>query len=107
MIMMIVSVPVDAAENIAKKLLSKRIAGCVQILKSVESIYIWKGKLETADESILFVKLPKKNKSAAQEIIKEVHPYEVPEILSVDVSSNEDYRRWLYAAASDKWPKKI
>jgi len=72
MIMMIVSVPADAAENIVRKLLSKRIAGCVQILKSVESVYIWKGKLETANESILFVKLPKNNKSAAMKIIKEV-----------------------------------
>lgn len=107
MIMMIVSAPADAAENIAKELLAKRIAGCVQILKSVESVYIWKGKLETDDESILFVKLPKKNESAAQEIIKEAHPYEVPEILSVDVSSNEEYRRWLYEVASDKRPKKI
>ncbi len=99
MIMMIVSVPAEAAENIAEKLLSKRIAGCVQILKSVESIYIWKEKLETADENILFVKLPKKNKSAALKTIKESHPYEIPEILSVDVSSNEDYRRWLYEVA--------
>jgi len=98
MIMMIVSVPsVELARSIAHKLLTNSVAGCVQILKSVESIYLWKEKQETANESILFIKLPKKNRRNAEKIIREIHIYEIPEILSFNIDANQDYKRWLYS----------
>lgn len=84
----------EKAEEIAQKLLEERLAGCVQIIGPISSKYWWKGKIEQTLEWLCIIKAGDYNR--VERLIKEIHPYEVPEILAVPIIfGNPDYLRWL------------
>ena len=84
------------AEKIAKSLIDKRLAPCVQILGPIKSIYRWKGKIETATEWACVIKTRKSLYKKVEKAIKKIHPYEVPEIIAVPIAAaNKDYLKWI------------
>jgi len=84
------------AREIARKLLEERLAACVQVLGPVRSRYRWEGKLEEATEWLCLIKAKAADYERIESTIKEVHPYEVPEILAVPITAgNPDYLAWL------------
>ena len=86
----------EAAERIAKSIVEKRLAACVQIVGPIESVYRWKGKIEKAVEWLLLIKSKKSLYAELEKSIREMHPYEVPEIISVPISQGfKDYLNWL------------
>ena len=86
----------ETARRIANKLVTEKIAACANILPSVESIYRWKDKIESGNETLVFFKLSEDRQSAFQEKLRSLHPYEVPEIVFVPVASGlTDYLRWV------------
>ena len=86
----------EDAEKIAKTLLEKRLAGCVQIVGPIESTYWWKGNVETAEEWLLFIKTRKNLYEELEKAVKEIHPYETPEIIAMPiVTGSKDYLEWL------------
>ncbi|MCX8083024.1 MAG: divalent-cation tolerance protein CutA [bacterium] len=83
------------AEKIARKLLVDKLAGCVQIFP-VLSMYRWKGKVEKSKEYLCIIKTKKGLYKKVEKVIKEMHSYDVPEILVCDiVSGSKDYIDWL------------
>ena len=87
---------VEAARRISNQLVSEKLAACANILPSVESIYRWKGKIESGNETLVFFKVSEDGRSAFQEKLRSLHPYEVPEIIFVPVSSGlPEYLRWV------------
>lgn len=92
------------AEKIANVLIDKKLAACVQIAGPIKSIYRWKGKIETAKEWICIVKTRKSLYKKVEKQIKELHPYEVPEIIAVSiVRGSKDYLKWLSIEAVKKY----
>ena len=86
----------EDAEKIAKTLVEKRLAGCVQIVGPIESTYWWKGNVETAEEWLLFIKTRKNLYEELEKAVKEIHPYETPEIIAMPiVTGSKDYLEWL------------
>lgn len=86
----------EDAEKIANIALEKRLAGCVQILGSIKSTYWWKGKIENADEYLCILKSKKSLYAELEKVIKDIHPYETPEIIAVSiVAGYEGYLKWL------------
>jgi len=82
-------------EKIVSSLLEENLAACINSW-GVNSQYIWKGKVEKSREKILFIKTRRENYRKVEEKIKEVHPYEVPEIICIDVKEGyEKYLRWI------------
>ena len=81
---------------IIKALLDKRLAACVNELPGIISRYWWKGAVETSREILLMAKT---RRSMVEKIIaetKKVHPYEVPEIISVEIKEGSaDYLKWI------------
>ena len=75
-----------------KFLVEKKLAACVQI-SAIDSVYSWKGKIEKAKEYRLVIK--GRSFSAIEKALKKIHPYEVPEIISVPVKSNKSYLNWI------------
>jgi periplasmic divalent cation tolerance protein len=62
----------------------------------MESIYRWKEKIETGNETLVFFKLTEDRQAAFQEKLRSLHPYEVPEIILVPVANGlPDYLRWV------------
>ncbi len=84
------------AEKMGKCLIDKRLAACVQIAGPVESVYRWKGRIETAKEFVCVIKTRKSLYKKVEKKIKELHPYEVPEIIAIPITEgSRDYLRWL------------
>ena len=93
----------EDGEIIAKTLVEQRLAGCVQIVGSILSTYWWKGNVETADEWMCFIKSKKDLYGELERSIKEVHPYERPEIIAMPiVAGSKDYLRWLSNELKEK-----
>jgi periplasmic divalent cation tolerance protein len=86
----------EAAQRISNQLVAEKFAACANIMPAIESIYRWKGKIETGSETLVFFKLSEDRQSAFQEKLRSLHPYEVPEIIFVPVSSGlPNYLRWV------------
>jgi periplasmic divalent cation tolerance protein len=86
----------DDAEKIATALVEKRLAACVQIVGPVQSTYRWQGKIERAEEWQCLIKSRQDLFSELEQVIKALHPYEVPEIIALTVTAGSaDYLQWL------------
>jgi len=86
----------EDAEKIARRLVENRLAGCIQIVGPIMSTYWWKGNVETAEEWLLLIKSRKDLYEEIEEAIKEIHPYETPEIIATSiVAGSKEYLEWL------------
>jgi periplasmic divalent cation tolerance protein len=86
----------ETAREISNELITKKLAACANILPAIESIYRWKDQIESGNETLVLFKLSEGRQSAFQEQLRSLHPYEVPEIIFVPVSSGlPEYLRWV------------
>jgi len=86
----------EDAEKIAKALVEKRLAGCIQIVGPIVSTYWWKGNVETAGEWLCFIKSKKTLYDELEKAIRDIHPYETPEIIAIPIiSGSKGYLEWL------------
>lgn len=86
----------EDAERIARSLVEGRLAGCVQIVGPVTSVYRWKGRIETAGEWLCLIKSRADLYGAIEESILALHPYQTPEIIALPVAAgSRDYLEWL------------
>ena len=86
----------EIAHRISNQLVSERFAACANILPSVESIYRWKGKIESGNETLVFFKVSEDRQSAFQDELRLLHPYDVPEIVFLPVASGlPEYIQWV------------
>ena len=86
----------ETARRVSNQLVSEGLAACANALPAIESIYRWKGKIESASEALVFFKVSGERQSAFQDKLRSLHPYEVPEIIFVPVASGlPEYLRWV------------
>ena len=80
-----------AADRIARTLVEARLAACVQIVPGLQSIYRWQGAIEEASEIQLIAKTPRARAEALAARLREIHPYEVPEIVTIEARASAAY----------------
>ena len=86
----------EEARHIARAVIDRRLAACVNIVPQVESIYRWKGEVETANESLLVIKTTASVFEKLRVALKELHSYEVPECIELTVTDgSEAYLDWI------------
>jgi periplasmic divalent cation tolerance protein len=86
----------EGAKKIAQTLVEQRLAGCVQMVGPVKSVYRWKGQVESAVEWQCWIKTRRSKYDAVANAIRQHHTYEVPEILAMPiVAGYEPYLQWL------------
>ena len=84
------------ANTIALALVEAKVAACVNILPRAQSVYCWQGTVESATEIPLFIKSTAANYPALEAIIRQHHPYDVPEIIALPVAHGlPAYLNWV------------
>lgn len=86
----------DEADKLAKTLVDQKLAACVNIIRGISSIYEWKDKICIDDEILLLIKSRKDLFDEIKSAIISLHPYELPEIISIPIIDGLDpYLKWI------------
>ncbi len=86
----------EDANKIAKTLLAKKLAGCIQIIGPMTSHYYWENEICQDDEWMCLIKSSKQNYEAIETTIQKIHPYDVPEIITLPIiAGSKGYLNWL------------
>jgi len=95
MIVFYVTFPdMETAQEIGEKLIMNKVIACANYT-STHSVYMWEKNLVKEPEIVAHFKTSNKNRNITHEKILEMHPYEVPCILSWEVIANKDYEKWI------------
>jgi periplasmic divalent cation tolerance protein len=87
------------AEKIARALVEQKLAACVNMLAACSSVYRWQGKIETAEEIPLLIKTRAEIFPEVEAAIRQLHPYELPEIVGIPLAhGSSEYLAWINAA---------
>jgi periplasmic divalent cation tolerance protein len=86
----------EEAHKVAEALLKNKDAACVNIVHGIRSLFWWHDKLDSAQESLLIVKSKASLLSEIVRLVKEVHSYDVPEVIALPIiGGNPDYLDWI------------
>jgi periplasmic divalent cation tolerance protein len=95
-LILVTTSPRAEAKRIAHALVDERLAACVNLIGGVHSVYRWKETVETADEVLLVIKTRQEKVDAVRTRVHELHSYEVPEFLVLDVADGSSaYLAWI------------
>ena len=88
----------DEANHLGRTLVEERLAVCATLIPAVESIYRWKGKLETSSETLLMLKTGSEQIAALDARLHQLHSYETPEFLVLPVEAGSHaYLEWMFS----------
>jgi periplasmic divalent cation tolerance protein len=92
----------DVGRDIARVLLEKRLAACVNVVPAIASLYTWKGELCSDDEVLLVIKTTGAAFDDLATAVRDVHPYDLPEIIALPiVAGSRDYLDWIDEVVED------
>lgn len=86
----------DSAETIANYLVKEHLAACVNIIPQITSIYRWENKIQHDEEFLMIIKTKNDLFNKVKEKIAILHPYDIPEIVSLDITDGlAEYLKWI------------
>jgi periplasmic divalent cation tolerance protein len=86
----------EDAEYLAREVVERRLAACVNLLPPITSVYRWHGDVTREEERMLLMKTRADRFAALRDLLLEIHPYEVPEVIAVPLEAGSDgYLKWL------------
>lgn len=93
----LVTVPsMDVGRDVARALLDRKLAACVNVLPSISSFYTWEDEICIDEELLLIVKTTESAFDELTSTVKEIHPYDVPEIIALPIAAgSKDYLDWI------------
>jgi len=95
----------DVADRLARTLVEERLAACVSRVPGVVSTFLWNDEVEVCGELMLLIKTTRTRFDALRARLVELHPYEVPELIALDIAQGHaPYLTWLAASVGDATP---
>jgi len=89
------------AESLARALIKKRLAACVQIVPRIRSVYEWRGTVDVIEELLILIKTTGSNLDAVTDYLEKQHSYEVPEIIALPIEGITDsYAKWIVTSTN-------
>lgn len=86
----------EVAMSLATLLVEKKLVACVNIQSNVQSVFRWRGEIQTSTELTLMIKSTTQRYNALESVIKEHHPYDVPEIIAIPIAQGLPlYLQWI------------
>ncbi len=86
----------EEADRLARALVERRLAACVNVVPGVVSHYRWQGELQRDEERLLVIKTRAERIEALRDALRELHPYELPELVAFEITAgSEQYLKWL------------
>ena len=84
------------AQKIAQALIEAKLAACVNVINSVNSLFWWQGKVDSSKETLLIIKSKKNLFCRLEKLVKSLHSYDVPEIIALPiVKGSKKYLEWI------------
>jgi periplasmic divalent cation tolerance protein len=100
-LVVLVTAPADRAAALGRQLVAEGRAACVNRLPGIHSTYVWQGSIEEAEEVLLVIKTTPAAYPALERRIRELHPYDVPEVLALPVWAGlAPYLDWLQSSVT-------
>jgi periplasmic divalent cation tolerance protein len=91
----------EDADRLARALVERRLAACVNVVPGVVSHYRWQGELQRDEERLLVIKTRAERIEALREALRELHPYELPELVAFEITAGSaEYLKWLDAGVA-------
>ncbi|KAJ7965788.1 Protein CutA, chloroplastic [Quillaja saponaria] len=92
----------EAGKKLAESIVKEKLAACVNRVPGIESVYLWKGEIQTDSEELLIIKTRQSLLEALTEHVKANHEYEVPEVISLPITGgNLQYLEWIKDSTRD------
>lgn len=102
-IFLVSSPTIDVAKKIATSLIENRLAACVQMIPTIRSMYMWDNMLQDETESLLLIKSESSKYQEISQLVKTIHPYEIPEIVEIPIQyADELYKKWILSELKSK-----
>ncbi len=87
---------IETAQKIAKSVVEQKLAACVNILPSIQSLYTWNNQIEQSEEVLMILKTPSTLIEKLKQTVISLHPYDVPEFICLDIThGHQPYLDWL------------
>jgi periplasmic divalent cation tolerance protein len=95
LVLVMVTFPdLDSAKSMTAKVLESKLAACI-LRSKVNSSYLWEGQKQEDEEVVTLFKTNQDNLEQLEQYISNNHPYEIPAIVKINASANQDYQNWL------------
>jgi len=85
----------ETAHKLARTLVADKLAACVQVLPKAVSFFSWEGKVNQEEELLIIIKTKKRLLPELERVFLQAHPYDVPELVTLEAQATSDYFNWL------------